>query len=57
MIVQALIESINGLCILVYGESLTEENQKGLESSSEEELRDLEAQLKYELMPLGDYPY
>ena len=57
MIVQALIESINGLCILVYGESLTEENQKGLESSSEEELRDLEAHLKYELMPLGDYPY
>jgi hypothetical protein len=57
MIVQALIESINGLCILVHGESLTEENQKALESSSEEELRDLEAQLKYELMPLGDYPY
>ena len=57
MIVQALIESINGLCILVHGESLTEENLKGLESSSEGELKDLEAQLKYELTPLFDYPY
>ena len=57
MIVQGLIDSINGLCILVHGESLTEESEKELANCSIEDLQDLEAQLKYELMPIGTDSY
>jgi len=55
MIVQGLIDTINGLMILVHGESLTEENQKTLaETHSVEELQEFESELKFELTPIKD---
>lgn len=56
MIVKGLIDSINGLCILVHGASLTEENQKDLANLELSVLEELEALLEYELKPIGNEP-
>ena len=55
MIVQSLIETINGLLILVHGESLTEGNQKELkEKFTTTELETFIEELKFELTPFKD---
>lgn len=55
MVVQSLIETISGLCILVHGEALTEENQKTLAiTHSIKELEDFAQELKFELTPIKD---
>jgi len=55
MIVQALIDTIDGLLILVHGEGLTEDNRKTLEEThSIEELKEFEVELKFELTPIKD---
>ena len=55
MIVQSLIETINGLLILVHGESLTEQNEKDLEKTfTPDELETFIQELKFELTPFKD---